>query len=440
MGNYMSCLYEKSYNDSFQCIREDVNSKNSFKGASYFIKKDSEIKEIKAIPKNLIFYTIYGHAMLSPHNLAFLHNTYGLEYPNLPENSQLIVSLKTGDGIIEYTKDTGKQREDIYVSDYYLRAKMPESILLTNSENDDDIKKLIEARPYNLTTLEDIKKLKKILDKGFANVFYVPLSLSLPIVLNNQEYFPHIYYISKPYTISTPYVFEIYYGTHDIIKVPIKSYTEDLCFLSIKEIVEFSTMEPHALGLDPRFELKKDNLKGLKIQVKYDEFEFRIYNSIIELAKVISTLMFSPDDIGTYQVAIKNKKPILIDIASGINLPTNPKGLNKITLDAIVGIAESIYHSPLLNHCIIKDNYVICDEKITKSDLPEKLIRNLNLDEILYKYDNTSNKKIDELFKHAKIKDTKLKDIIIQHKKDEFEENKEILSKELELYLRDHNN
>jgi len=191
MNRYMDLIYDaKNFDDYFQRIREDVNSKNSFKGASYFIKKYSEIKEIKAIPKNLIFYTIYGRAMLSPHNLAFLHNTYRLEYPDLPENSELIVSLKKGNGIIMYSTNFGKQREDIYVSDYYLRAKMPESILLTNSENVKKIVKMIEARPYNPTTLEDIKKLKKILDKGFANVFYFPLSLSLPIVLNNQEYFP----------------------------------------------------------------------------------------------------------------------------------------------------------------------------------------------------------------------------------------------------------
>ena len=100
---------------------------------------------------------------------------------------------------------------------------------------------------------------------------------------------------------------------------------------------------------------------------------------------------------------------------------------------------QSIYHSPLLNHCIIKDNYVICDEKITKSDFPEKLIRNLGLDKILYTYNDTSNKKIDELFKYAKIKDTKLKDIVIEHKEDEFEENREIVSRVLELYLRSHN-
>jgi len=270
--------------------------------------------------------------------------------------------------------------------------------------------------------------------------FYIPLSLSLPIVLNYQEFLPRIYYISKPYTISTPYVFEIYYGTHDIIKVPIKLHTVDLCFLSITEIVNSPTIEPYALGLDPRFELKKDNLKRLKIQVKYDEFEFRIYNSTIGLAEVTSESMFSPEDIGAHQVAIKDGKPILIDLASGINLAIDQEGLNKLTLDVIVSTAESIYHSPLLNHCIIKDNYVICDEKITKSDFPEKLIRNLGLDKILYTYNDTSNKKIDELFKYAKIKDTKLKDIVIEHKKDEFEENREIVSRVLELYLKDHNN
>ena len=166
----------------------------------------------------------------------------------------------------------------------------------------------------------------------------------------------------------------------------------------------------------------------------------RFYDSIEKISELISILKFSPEDIGTYQIIRDNKKVKPIDIGSGNRMAINPKGLNKITLDAIVGIAESIDNSPLLNHCIIKDNYVICYEKITKSDLPKKLIKNLNLDEILYTHYNTSNKKIDELFKHAKIKDTKLKDIITQHKEDEFEENREIVSKTLELYLRDHNN
>jgi hypothetical protein len=78
MSNYISCLYEKSYNDYFQCIREDVNSKNSFKGASYFIKTDSGIEPIQP---NLIFYTIYGDTIL--------RSLSGLGYIYLPENSYL---------------------------------------------------------------------------------------------------------------------------------------------------------------------------------------------------------------------------------------------------------------------------------------------------------------------------------------------------------------
>jgi len=111
--------------------------------------------------------------------------------------------------------------------------------------------------------------------------------------------------------------------------------------------------------------LDQKNLHKFEIQIKYDEFTHRFYDSIEKISELISILKFSPEDIGTYQFVMNtdndNVEPI--DIASGINLPTNPKGLNKITLDAIVGIAESIDNSPLLNHCIIKDNYVICDEK-----------------------------------------------------------------------------
>ena len=58
MDNYISCLDEKNYGDCFQCIRNYVNSKNSFKGASYFIRTNSENSGTEAIQKNLIFYKI----------------------------------------------------------------------------------------------------------------------------------------------------------------------------------------------------------------------------------------------------------------------------------------------------------------------------------------------------------------------------------------------
>jgi len=88
---------------------------------------------------------------------------------------------------------------------------------------------------YYLTTKRDIEKLKKSLDKRFANNFYVPLSLSLILLLNNQEYFPNIYYISKPYTIEIHYVYEIIYKASGIIKKPIKIFNDSLNFLSIIE-------------------------------------------------------------------------------------------------------------------------------------------------------------------------------------------------------------
>nr|NAZ26018.1 hypothetical protein [Nanoarchaeota archaeon] len=208
MSNYMSCLYERNYHDYFQCVRECVNSKNSFEGASYFIRIGSKTE---AIPKNLIFPTIYG---------------YIIPGYTLPENSHLIVSLRKADTSIEYIKDIGERRKDIYFINEYSRTKLPESILLKNSKNFEDIKKLIEARAYYLTTKRDIEKLKKSLDKRFADNFYIPLSLSLIILLNNQEYFPNIYYISKPYTIEIPYVYEIIYKTSSIIKKPIKIFND----------------------------------------------------------------------------------------------------------------------------------------------------------------------------------------------------------------------
>ncbi|PVU70763.1 hypothetical protein DDW05_02340 [Candidatus Nanobsidianus stetteri] len=419
MRNYMSCLYEKSYDDYFQCIRNCVNSKNSFKGASYIIKTKSGTE---AISKNLIFYKIYGHAILGHHNLL-----------DLPENSYLIVLLEKEDDVIEYIKEIGKKRQDIYVFDYYLRTKIPESILLRNSKNPEDIKKLIEARVYGFKTKRDIEKLKKSLDKKLVDIFYAPLSLSLILLLKNPEYFPNIYYISKPYTISTPYVFEISLGSSDIIKEPVKLFNDDLNFLSIIEFEKYPTIEPYSLGLNYDFELDYENLNKFEIQIKFDEFRHRFYDSIVKTSKAISTLKFSPADIELYQIVMKNGKAIFIDIASGNIGSLSQKGLEKITVIAIKDIIEGIKESPLLKHCTKKENYVICNEKIKDSELSKILVS--DIERYLF-----YNNRTDNLIKNIKIGDHRLDDIIIQYKDDEFEENREIVSRAIELYLRSHVN
>jgi hypothetical protein len=433
----MSCLYEKSYDDLFQCIREYVNSKNSFKGASYFIKTKSETI---AIEKDKIFPSIYMPTILNYHSLAFLSKTYRLklEYPYLPENSQLIVSLKKKNKTVEYIIDIGKRREDIHFNTD-LRTKLPESILLTNLEDPEDIKKLIEARPYGFKTKRDIEKLKKSLDKRLVDNFYAPLSLSLILPLKNQEYFPNIYYISKPYTISTPYVFEILLGTWDIIRVPKKLYTYKLNFLSIMGFERSPTMVPHLVDRDPYFELNQKNLNKFEIQIKYDEFQNRFYNFMTETLKVISILKFSPADIGPQQMVMKNGRVIFIDIASGNDIAISQKGLEKIIVKANKDIIEGIENSPLLKHCIKKENYVICNEKIKESELPKMLVADIrrSLIENL-NYNRTYN--LDNLLKNIKIGDLRLDDIIIQYKDDEFEENREIVSRSIELYLGGHVN
>ena len=419
----MSCLYEKSYNDYFQCIRNYINSKNLFKGASYFIRTNSEME---AIQKNLIFYKIYGPAIL------------GYSHSHLPENSHLVVSLKKENDNIEYIKNIGEKRKDIYVFDYYLRTKVPESILLRNSKNVGDIKKLIEARVYGFTKKIDLEKLKRGLDKKFIDNFYVPLSLSLPLLLNNQKYFPNIYYISKPYTIDTPYVFKILLGSYDIIKEPIKLFNDNLNFLSITDIIEDSTMEPFLLDQNYKFELNQNNLNKFEIQIKYDEFIHRFYYSMTKIPESISILKFSPADMEPYQITINNNKDsiVFIDIASGNDIAINQKGLEKIIVRALKGIVEGIVESPLLKHCIKNENYVICNEKIKESGLPKILVSDIERSLL----ENYYNNRTDNFIKNIKINERTLDDIIIKHKEDEFEENKEIVSKTLELYLRDHYN
>jgi len=417
MNNYMSCLYEKSYYDYFQCVREHVNSKNSFEGASYFIKIGSKTV---AIPKNSIFPTIYEYILFG--------------YYTLPENSHLIVSLRKADTFIEYIKNIGERRDDIYFVEYS-RTKLPESILLKNPRENDD-KKLIEARVYHLTTKRDIEKLKKSLDKRFADNFYIPLSLSLILLLKNQEYFPNIYYISRPYTIDTPYVYEIIYKTSGIIKKPIKIFNDNLNFLSIIEFEKYPTIEPYSLNLDYKFEQNRNNLNNFEIQINYDDFTHRLYNSIAKTLETISISRISPEDIGPHQIIVDNNGDIrFIDFAAGLKIPTNQKGLEKIIVEALKDIIEGIVESPLIKHCTKNGNYVICNEKIKESELPKMLVADI---ERPFKDDYNNN--IYNLIKNIKIGDNKLIDIIKQHREDKFVENKEIVSKALELYLRSYNN
>jgi len=180
--------------------------------------------------------------------------------------------------------------------------------------------------------------------------------------------------------------------------------------------------------------LDQKNLHKFEIQIKYDEFTHRFYDSTEKISELISILKFSPEDIGTYQIIRDNNKVKPIDIASGNRMATSQKGLEKIIVGALNDIIEGILESPLLKHCTKNENYVICNEKIEKSELPEILVADIERS-----LENYYNNRTDNL-RNIKIGEHTLDDIITKHKEDEFEENKEIVSKTLELYLRDHNN
>jgi len=121
-------------------------------------------------------------------------------------------------------------------------------------------------------------------------------------------------------------------------------------------------------------------------------------------------------------------------------MSTSQKGLEKIIVEALKDIIEGIIESPLIKHCTKNGNYVICNEKIEESELPKILMDDIERS-LLENYDNNIyNNRTDNLIKDIKIGDHKLEDIITQYREDEFEENKEIVSKILELYLTNHNN
>ena len=416
MNSYISCLYERNYHDYFQCIR---NYKNPpFTLASYFIRIGSKTE---AIPKNLIFPTIYGH-LLS-------------KYYTLSEDSHLIVSLRKENGEdVKYIIDIGKRRRDIYFDEFF-RRKIPESILLINLDDKNDLKKLIEARAYNFKTRKDMEKLLKKISQKLDNVFYVPLSLSLILLIINSKFFPKIYYISRPYTIETPYVYKIVYKSSGITKKPIEIFNKDLNFLSIINFEKYSTIEPYSLGLNYDFELDQKNLNNFEIQINYDDFTHRLYNSIEKTLETISISKISPEDIGPYQIIVDNNGNIrFIDFAAGLKIPTNQKGLEKIIIKAIKDIIVGIKESPLLKHCIKAGNTVVCNEEIINPDFRKMLV--YNIEKQLEDYSN----RLDKLIRNIKIGDSRLSDIIHQHRKDEFEENREIISRALELYLTSYNN
>jgi len=416
MGNYISCLYEKNYPDYFQCTRMDINP--PFTWASYFIKTESRTE---AIPKNLIFPTIYGYVLP--------------EHYTLSEDSHLIVLLRKWNGEdVKYITDIGKRRKDIYL-DTFSRTKIPESILLINlDKNPFDLKKLVETRPYYFTTIKDIEKLFKIVCKKLDNVFYVPLSLSLVLLINNSKYFPKIYYISRPYTIETPYVYKIIYKSSGITKKPIEIFNKDLNFLSIIDFEKYPTIEPYSLGLNYDFELDQRNLNNFEIQIRYDEFKHRLYSPIAKTAETISISKISPEDIGPYQIIVDNNgNTKFIDFASGFKISINLKGLEKIIIEVIKDIIEGIKESPLLKHCTKVGNTVVCNEKIINPNFPKMLV--YDIEKQLKDYDNRPNK----LIRNIVIGDSKLSDIIHQPREDEFEENREIISRTLELYLKNNN-
>ncbi len=416
MGNYISCLDEKTYPNYFQCMRSYTNQ--TFKEVSCIIKTESGFK---TIPENLIFPIIYGY---SP-----------LEYYLLSKDSHLIVLLEKANGEnVKYIVDIGEKRRDIYFEEF--RTKTPESILLTNQDNNNGPKKLklTEARAYGFKRIEDIKKLSKVISQKLNNVFYVPLSLSGVLLFSNLQYFPKIYYISRPYTIEIPYVYNTTYTSFGVTKKPIETYNKDLNFFSIMRLEEYPTIEPFSLGLNYDFELDRRNLNKFEIQINYDEFMHRYYSSIAKTAETISISKICPEDIGPQQIVRYNDGIIFIDPAAGLKISTSQKGLEKIIIEAIKDIIEGTEESLLLKHCMKVGNIVVCNEKIKNPDFSKMVTGNIR--EQLKYYGNRP----DNLIKNITIGDIKLRDIIHQPRKDEFEENRKIISRVLELYLKSYNN
>jgi hypothetical protein len=59
-----------------------------------------------------------------------------------------------------------------------------------------------------------------------------------------------------------------------------KIFNDNLNFLSIIEFEKYPTIESYSLNLDYKFELNRNNLNNFEIQINYDDFRYRILNSM----------------------------------------------------------------------------------------------------------------------------------------------------------------
>ncbi|BFI73067.1 hypothetical protein YN1_0540 [Nanoarchaeota archaeon] len=422
----------KDYDEFINYIRSDIN--REFKSTMYLGYKTNG--SVTTLKKEEIFPIIYGRYFIPR---VFNYNNNRKIIPDYTYDIIKIAVVFQLDGNKEkrYIKEIGQERKDIYID--YDRSKMPESVIL-ESENDDDIKKLVQTVPYNGDDPDNqLKESIKIIRDRSEKV-YTPTILFIPL-LHNNPYFLKINYMSKPYFQLYPYSFTVYLGSREDVLVP--DYVENnlLSSLLLTDIVPYPTLEPTLLNLDYKFEFDKNNLeKGWYIEEHVDEVNNKFSNIIKNISNAIIELKYLPEDISSYQISIKDNKPIFFDIGSGIQVVLNKDQLKKVVVSTLGDIIDGMTNSPLLKHCRINNSILQCGRNIeTKKEDLYKLIEDITgikyEDTTYMSYKNLYTDILGELERKYEIFNDSFRKID-NLRDEEFYPIKYYLEKVIEIYLR----
>jgi hypothetical protein len=450
MADYMSCLDEKNYyRDYVKCIKENVNS--SDEKYIFFIKTE---KGTIGITTDL-FYKIYGYPVL----IKYLPKEQLKKYPksrignyvDLPLGSRLEVLLERKDwGYVKsYIADIDELRwKNLYFDPKYAE-EIPDSILVINPKDPTDRKEIAEARVLhyigrdeNLALLREISGPKSRYSY-YIHGYYVPYAFLLVPMLENRKDFVNIVHIIGPYTQKKPYEFyvDMQYDRDEIdeIKVTKKPkwyFNRNLDFLLILDPKDYIPMNLYLLGLDNSFKPREENINN--IQIKYDELEHKLHELLEKIIIKISKLKFVPAKLDPTRILVdRNGEPIFDGIYRGAFVSTNAIELEKITIESLLSILQSLRYSSFNNYCRREGAYVICDREIKGDGSIGNVAAPiyytlLSYDTHKYEY---NEKKREYILKNTIINNKRLGDIIGQHKDDEFAKIKETVVKAVDKYL-----
>ncbi|BBL45646.1 hypothetical protein MJ1_0492 [Nanobdella aerobiophila] len=429
----------KSFNEYINYIRRIINKE--YNSCSYFFigNNGSEYTDKKDIfPKIYSEYLPNIEYLKSLKNRGIIgknfYNNYGEFYQKLVSSTfdKFRVSIRIKDDEILYETLIGNKRKDINIEKF--RRKLPESLILYNKKGEKI--KLSEIRPYNSKFLadhtidveKDIKSKYRALKKNIYGIYYVPLLLGMPLIINNKN-IKELRYISKPYYQENPYILYYQEGTYDMYIMPILTAKNNLSALIISDIVKNPTIPSYILGLDYKFEFDRDNLNNFYVKLPYDEFLYKLTSSIELIIKSVVDNKYSISDIALYQITRGGNDINYIDIASGLEVPTNSKTLESLLLENTKDLIDSIKKIKIFKYCKKEESEVICSSDTNDNKFIDDIYKDIIGENNYFDYKSI-------IFKNTKLYN--LEDIIKStksYKKDDFDDNKKALEHIFNLYL-----